>query len=273
MVLEQKKLPAGNHPMSNLVIDKGNFDFGTFMAEEFPKWPEEDVTKLLAPTPDLIAAMDRVMFAAGHDDERVNLMCVHIVGDKSRLTVEATNGKVFAQVRKDVKCSVFDLMIPLQFVKAFCAQMSEPGAACSFNEKVVVVRNKPGSYIFKLYEAKYPSTDVFISAKRQPKGDITPEKWKSMFEAVVEMSGHDSMNVPQVVITSERFKHTGKHGSINLPVPEKLKDVELNVNANNFPACLKALNGEKAKLSIAEGHGAIIMEQSGLTIVTGQLRA
>lgn len=253
-----------------IIKSNGTFSLNTFDAKEFPPMPEGKFKKIGLNCVDLAVAIETVSFAASQDEGRHALMAVHVVCEAKKIIAEACNGRELARVEKNSIAAESEFQVWNGFAKNFTAHLGNKKAVLELSERWVSVTHENGSYFCKGVETPYPNTSHFLKWDHEQLGSIDPAKWIPFFRTAVALDGADQKLTSRVFIKDGRIKHESKSGELDLPVPEKIKDAELRLNAIALLPGLQRFESGKVALSIAN-ENAVCMKQGDLTILSSML--
>ena len=239
-------------------------------ATDFPTLPEKDF-KLTGISPEELAiAVTQVQFAAHESPAVSERYGVHVKSEAKRLVAEATNGLRYARCEKLIISADADVFLPLQFLDSLVLALKSKKAKLKLSDKMIAVSFEGGSYACKLGVLNFPNAAAFFAGDQEELGEIEIGKWMPMFKGAVELNGAIDATC-KVIIEGDSFEHVSKNGALSLKLPEKLKEVAMNLNGSTFLACIAAFGDAKAKLFLNQNK-AVIMKSGDLSVITSQLR-
>lgn len=240
----------------------------TVDASEFPEWPDK-FTNIGISASDLADAIEAVSFAGDNNEVMTERNGVHVKTTPKSMIAEAHKGVQFARCEKHLIGVDAEFFIPLAFTKAVCENLRQPEATVSISDSYVQVTHANGKYCCKLYNTRFVNADQFVKSPRKKLGEIRPDKWLPLVRGAISMSGEDSRLSCCLNIANGKLFNRSKSGNIDVPIPEKLAECELRVNAMTFEASLRAV-GPKATISTGL-NDAIVLESGDLVVIEAQL--
>lgn len=251
----------------------GEHKLNTTSAKEFPNAPVDDQKETNWPAKEFADALKRVSFASSDSPAVMEKWGVHVHAADKLLVCDAYSGIQYARVETAVKKPTPGaFFVPLGFLPNLARELREKDAKFSFFEKTVKVIHASGGYVCTLANVKALSVDAYLQHKRESIGKIKASGWLPFFKAVRQLGGQDAKLSCKVTIDGKYFYHTGPSGENVVPVPDKLKTCNLNLNAVTFSNILEALESGDVDLSVSEEAKAVFLQRGGFLACTSQLR-
>lgn len=235
-------------------------------ADEFPPLPSKDLKPQGISCADLADGIEAVKWAvdASPNLGRPMVNNIRVLSTGKSLICTATNGRKLAQLeRLIISASAQFMFVPDEAV-AICKALREPGAIISLSDNYMMVKSKFWTFIVRLSEFSYPSTDTVLKRKREPVGKFELAPLAEALERVNFLTTNKSLSGKTQITPCKdglRLEFSDGQSELDMVIAGKFEGQPFLVQAQSTAEMLRKFPQSEAQISLA--NDSLLIAEAG----------
>lgn len=244
------------------------FSADTFVeAKPSASWTKQGVNCL-----DLAKAIDSVAFCAATNDDRFQLMSIHVMAQETGIFATAADGRRAARLSIPAISSKFEMLVPSESRTGLVDALRRDGAVFSLNENAIMVQHSEGQYATQQIEGPYLNTEGFFKPFDKQIGICAANSIRECVQILQGVTPVDPLKGVWLVLSKDETGLRISNDHFDQSIAGEFELEKLKFDAKYFQTVINAFKDSEVNLAYDSSSHAMSFESGNLKVVVASQR-